>query len=88
MFRESLDQIVDHGAQAPRHLEILGAVETYLAAREMHEVLPIRRAEKHTQLPGLIADLLGRRPPADVPAAHAAAGLAILGGKRVQRHTV
>ena len=40
-----------HRPQAPRDLEIRRAVESDLAAGQLHEIVPVRRAIDHPQLP-------------------------------------
>lgn len=48
-FREDCNQTVDHGPEAPCHLEVFSAVKADFPAGELHEVIPVRCREDEPQ---------------------------------------
>lgn len=55
---QCLHQVVDHRAQAPRNLKVLGAVKANFPTSKLDEIIPVRRWENRPQAPGVVQDLL------------------------------
>ena len=59
-------QVLEHGPQPPRDLEVRRAVEPDLAAGELHEVIPVRRTVDDAQIAGGVVDhVVVQMTPAD-----------------------
>src|SRR5262245_58233900 len=82
---QRLQKVLDHGAQAPRDLDILRAIEADFAAAQMHEILPVRSPENLAQLAGLVPDGVVVKMP---PAGHAQQALQLIDGEHGGRRVV
>src|SRR3974377_1280246 len=58
MSRQGLDEVFDHGPQTANNLQIVCATGADLGKGEMHESLPIGRAEEHAELSGGAKNLI------------------------------
>ena len=67
-LRQVAQEVLDHRAQAPCHLEVFRAVLAYLAESELHEIIPGRRPEYQPDAPVAGVYLL----LAQMPLAHCA----------------
>ena len=63
MRRQGLHQIFQHRAHPPHDLDAARAAMPDFGARQVHVVLPVRRAEDQPQLAGLVAELLAAQVP-------------------------
>ena len=49
-FRQDHYEIVDHRAEASRHLKVLRAVETYFPTSQLHKIVPVWRLENDPEI--------------------------------------
>ena len=83
--REDLDQILEHRAQPSRDLHVGRPAGANLGARDVNEVLPVRRAEDHARLAGGIQHDVGPQVP---PPEHAQQSLHLVDREHGRRRIV
>lgn len=58
MFRQAVDQILNHSTQAPRNLDMTDTAMAYFGKCQMHEVIPVRSPKNQANPPRTIMYLI------------------------------